>query len=468
MNKRKEENEGKMKKIMLGFVGMILATFVMLLPTNKQGAIALTPVTPLAVNSPNEIASNLHENNGFWFYIPSSQHENFDYYSFTISERGWVVLWFSSDNNNKSEDYYDDLNNGCAISSDVSFKSMIKYKRAEYEGGIIRKYYLEPGKYYIRAKTMMGTWGDWYRAYNCFGYYIANSKFFSTTLTDKNCNEKTLSLNNKIAFSNSVLVNGILPLSDVNRDDMDTTEKTSYSITQNGEYTIFVENYSDEWKDYNFMQSFAVTDLGKHPNSTEKIEKASFTKDGKKVRTCNKCHKVVSSTVIPRIGKIEFNTDGCIYTGKNLKPKAYVYNRYGRKVSSDYYSVSYSNNKNIGKAKATIKLNGKYYSGKKETSFDIIPKGTSVKSLKAGKNKLVVSWKKMSGITGYEIRVSTSSSFPSSNTKVVTLKGASRDAASIKGLQSRRTYYVKVRTYKTVNGKNYYSKGSTLKTVKVQ
>ena len=50
--------------------------------------------------------------------------------------------------------------------------------------------------------------------------------------------------------------------------------------------------------------------------------------------------------------------------------------------------------------------------------------------------------------------------------KTVTVKGAKKTTKTIKKLKNKKTYYVQVRTYKSVDGKRYYSKWSKAKKVK--
>lgn len=76
------------------------------------------------------------------------------------------------------------------------------------------------------------------------------------------------------------------------------------------------------------------------------------------------------------------------------------------------------------------------------------------KAKKSGTN-LILRWKKVSGATGYQIQYSTSSKFKTG--KKVDVKGASKVAKTIKGLKSGKTYYVRVRAYKKVNGGTVYS-----------
>ena len=65
---------------------------------------------------------------------------------------------------------------------------------------------------------------------------------------------------------------------------------------------------------------------------------------------------------------------------------------------------------------------------------------------------------------GYQIQYSTSSSFAKGN-KTVTVKGASIVSKTITNLTAQKKYYVRIRTYKTVNGKKYYSAWSAKKNV---
>ena len=88
-------------------------------------------------------------------------------------------------------------------------------------------------------------------------------------------------------------------------------------------------------------------------------------------------------------------------------------------------------------------------------TFTIKPKTTTLSKLTAGKKQLKVTWKKNSSVSGYQIKYSTSKKFSSS--KTVTVKGYKTTSKTIKNLKAKNTYYVRVRTYKTVNGKKVYS-----------
>ncbi len=94
------------------------------------------------------------------------------------------------------------------------------------------------------------------------------------------------------------------------------------------------------------------------------------------------------------------------------------------------------------------------------------PAATKVTSLTKGKKSFTVKWKKVSGVKGYELQYSTSSKFNKPVTK--TYDKASTTKATIKKLKSKKTYYVRMRTFKKVNGKKIYSSWSAKKKVKVK
>lgn len=102
---------------------------------------------------------------------------------------------------------------------------------------------------------------------------------------------------------------------------------------------------------------------------------------------------------------------------------------------------------------------------KKATKITV--KATSIKKLVKGKKLIKVKWAKISGVKGYQIQLATNKNFKK-NKKTVTVKGAKKTVKTVKKLKAKRKYYVRVRTYKTVNGKKYYSKWSKVKTIKTK
>ncbi|MFR5875311.1 MAG: fibronectin type III domain-containing protein [Eubacterium sp.] len=93
------------------------------------------------------------------------------------------------------------------------------------------------------------------------------------------------------------------------------------------------------------------------------------------------------------------------------------------------------------------------------------PKATSISSVTAKGGAFTVKWKKVSGVTGYQVKYSTSSKFAKDKTKTLKVSQASTASKTISGLTSRKKYYVRVRTYKTANKKTTYSSWSKTKSV---
>ena len=90
---------------------------------------------------------------------------------------------------------------------------------------------------------------------------------------------------------------------------------------------------------------------------------------------------------------------------------------------------------------------------------------TSITSLSAKDNGFTVKWKKKTKITGYQIQYSTNSKFSKKSTKTVKIKKAKTTSKKIADLKSSKKYYVRIRTYKIVNKKTYYSSWSKKKNV---
>ncbi|MBQ3136832.1 MAG: fibronectin type III domain-containing protein [Clostridia bacterium] len=95
------------------------------------------------------------------------------------------------------------------------------------------------------------------------------------------------------------------------------------------------------------------------------------------------------------------------------------------------------------------------------------PSTVTLKALRSKKKKeIIAEWKKISGVTGYEVQYSTSKKFTKKTTKTVTVKKQSTYKTIIKKLKSKKKYYVRVRAYKTVNKVKVYGAYSKVKNIK--
>lgn len=190
----------------------------------------------------------------------------------------------------------------------------------------------------------------------------------------------------------------------------------------------------------------------------ENRKAASVGKDGSYdlVVYCTRCNKKVSQerkrVAAPKT--IKLGKERYSYDGKAKQPAVTVTDRQGKTIAKKYYKVTYQNNKKAGKASVTVTLKGNYKGTIKKT-YEICPKGTSLVSVKAGKKKLTVKWKKQtSQTTGYEIAYAANASFAKSKTKTVCIRNIKSTTKEIKGLTGKKKYYVKVRTYKEVKSGN--------------
>ena len=196
------------------------------------------------------------------------------------------------------------------------------------------------------------------------------------------------------------------------------------------------------------------------------IVKATTATDGIISKTCQVCNNEVSKAVIPKASLMNLSYTTYTYNGAVKNPIVTVKDEKGKKLLKDTeYTVKYaSGRKYVGTYKVTISLKGNY-SGSKTLSFKIIPKGTYISSLSRATKAFTVKWKKQSTQTaGYQIVYSTSSKFISGN-KYVTITNNKTTAKKITKLKAKKKYYVKIRTYKTVNGTRYYSGWSSVKAI---
>lgn len=112
-----------------------------------------------------------------------------------------------------------------------------------------------------------------------------------------------------------------------------------------------------------------------------------------------------------------------------------------------------------------VKSGSKTYASKESIT---ITAGTSVspvkiKKIKSSYQDLTVTYSKAKNADGYAIYTSTKK-----NGKYKLAVTSSEASAYISGLKSRKTIYVKIKSYKNINGKNYYSAFSSVKSVKIK
>lgn len=136
------------------------------------------------------------------------------------------------------------------------------------------------------------------------------------------------------------------------------------------------------------------------------------------------------------------------------------------KMVESAYSIANEFSKSLSKANTTTTTKATTTAkATKKASNKNKPKKTKIKSVKGKKNGFKITWKKVSGVKGYQIKYSTNKYFFESLTKSKNVKKAKTTSATVKNLRKGKTYFVKVRTYKIVKGKKVYSNWSKVKTV---
>ena len=167
--------------------------------------------------------------------------------------------------------------------------------------------------------------------------------------------------------------------------------------------------------------------------------------------------------------EIELDYTSTAYNGSDKEPGVAIQDAYGNDLTEDVdYTLDYYNNLTVGKATVIVSGKGKYAGVIAGVRFTIKPKTVTVKSVKkASSRKLNVVWAShKTQTTGFQVRYATTKKFKSGTYKTVTLTSKSATSKALTKLKAGKTYYVKVRAYKTVDGKKIYSSWSKVKSAK--
>lgn len=201
------------------------------------------------------------------------------------------------------------------------------------------------------------------------------------------------------------------------------------------------------------------------------VTPATFTANGKIEYKCGVC-KTVDKTrteVIPLIEKCYLSYTRCNYTGAARCPTLYLYDSEGNRLvkNTDYSCVIQSGRVKVGTYTISVTLKGKY-SGSKVLTFDIVPQKPEITSLSSTSNSLTVNFKRIDEqCSGYQIAYGTKDA--NGNIVYKTVKKAnSYTSYKATGLKSKTTYYVKMRSYKIVGEKYYYTSYISPQTIKTK
>lgn len=222
---------------------------------------------------------------------------------------------------------------------------------------------------------------------------------------------------------------------------------------------------------------------------TQKVIAPTFSTQGYTLHTCSICNssykdkytaKLTKPTKIggvkgssPSTSKIKVNWNKIKgVTGYQV----YQYNSKKKKYVK--IKTTTSNNYTVSKLKAgsTYKFKIRAYKKIGKTTYygsysSVLTTATKpstprISKISSKNKKTNIQWKKVSGINGYEILMSTSQKGKYSRIK--TIKSSKTIKYTKSKLKKKKTYYFKVRAYKNVNGKKVCSSYSGIKSIKIK
>ena len=248
----------------------------------------------------------------------------------------------------------------------------------------------------------------------------------------------------KIVVSKKSLNNGLLTLSETSYVYDGTYKKPTATVTFGGkvlqegkDYTISYRNNLNVG-----VTTVIATGMGDYTGYTSK--NFTITK------------RAMAGGTVSVASSVSF-------TGSNITPSVTVKVAGRTLTNGTDYTVSYSNNKNVGTASVYVYGKGNY-SGSLSAKFDIVPAKQQIQKLETKYKGFYIDWAQKGSATGYEVQYATNSNF--TGAKKTTITNNKTDKTTVSKLYANKTYYVRVRSYTNVNGKVYYGAWSDVKSIK--
>lgn len=151
------------------------------------------------------------------------------------------------------------------------------------------------------------------------------------------------------------------------------------------------------------------------------------------------------------------------YTGRWVKPNVTLKVGKVKLKKNRDYTLVYRNNLQIGKASVVIRGMGNF-TGKKTITFKIVPQTPKIQKLKKNKKSFVITYSSGKMVHGYQMEVSTASSFAAKKTQKYILNGNRFEAFGLK----KGTYYIRVKAYYSKKGKRYESGYTSKRKIKIK
>ncbi|WP_418620625.1 cellulase family glycosylhydrolase [Ruminococcus sp.] len=248
----------------------------------------------------------------------------------------------------------------------------------------------------------------------------------------------------KIVVSKKSLNNGLLTLSETSYVYDGTYKKPAATVTLDGKVLQAGKDYTISYRN-NLNVGVATviaTGMGDYTGYTSK--NFTITK------------RAMAGGTVSVASSVSF-------TGSNITPSVTV-KAAGRTLTSGTdYTVSYSNNKNVGTASVYVYGKGNY-SGTLSAKFDIVPAKQQIQKLETRYKGFYIDWAQKGSATGYDVGYSVNSNMSGAVSKHLTANKP--DTLTVSGLTGNKTYYVRVRSYTNRNGKVYYGAWSDVKSIK--
>ena len=248
----------------------------------------------------------------------------------------------------------------------------------------------------------------------------------------------------KIVVSKKSLNNGLLTLSETSYVYDGTYKKPAATVTFGGkvlqegkDYTISYRNNLNVG-----VTTVIATGMGDYTGYTSK--NFTITK------------RAMAGGTVSVASSVSF-------TGSNITPSVTVKVAGRTLTSGTDYTVSYSNNKNVGTSNVYVYGKGNY-SGSLSAKFDIVPAKQQIQKLETKYKGFYIDWAQKGSATGYDVEYSVNSNMSGAVSKHLTANKP--DTLTVSGLSGDKTYYVRVRSYTNVNGKVYYGAWSDVKSIK--
>ena len=162
------------------------------------------------------------------------------------------------------------------------------------------------------------------------------------------------------------------------------------------------------------------------------------------------CYNFLTPINIEKM-ELQLDNNNFTYTGTSIKPNIILKNGNNFLTQNKDYTISFSNNVNIGVATVTVNGIG-IYSGKIARNYIIIPtKVSGLESSKQDSYSVTLKWNEMNGVTGYEIY-----QYDKTKDKYVFIKTVNENSKKIRELSPKKSYKFKVRAFVTIDNKKYY------------